>query len=131
MNTTLMVLSIAALVLAGSSSALAYWMYLQIQRTRRRQEELAGSLASALRELELLAALAVKAGNRVNRLEKEHAACGERLEALEVRGESRAFDRAIDSARNGSDSSKLARQFGLSATEASLLTVVHGGKRRA
>jgi hypothetical protein len=67
----------------------------------------------------------------VKRLEAELTALAERMGTLEVRGQSRAFDQAIDSARRGADPGRLTEQFGLSRGEADLVARLHGRKKTA
>ena len=128
----------AATILMGFSFAMTlvcaaavYWSVVRVERLRLQQTELASGLAASLRELELLAAMAAKAEVHSNRVERDYGGLAERVGVLELRGESRAYNQAIDSARGGADPAKLARQFGLSPSEASLVTLLHGAKRRA
>lgn len=120
-----------ALVTSLACATAAYWMQVQMQRLRVQHLELAAGVAATLRELELLAAMNSESASRFTRMERDHSLLSERVGVLELRGESRPYDQAIDSARRGTDPCKLARQFGLSATEASLVTLLHGAKRLA
>ncbi len=128
----------AAMVLMGFSfavtlacAAAVYWSVMRVERLRVQHDALAAGLAASVRELELLAALAAKTGADTERTERDCVSLADRVEILELRGESRSYDQAIDSARSGADPAKLARQFGLSHTEASLVTLLHGAKRSA
>ena len=131
MNSIEMILLGSLLLVATAAGVGGAWMYIHVRRLRTQHLELAAGVAATLRELELLAGMAAKAGVHVNRVDRDYAGLAERVDALELRGESRPYDRAIDSARQGTDSNRLARQFGLSPTEASLVTLLHGAKRRA
>ena len=55
----------------------------------------------------------------------------DRVDQVELRGAAHSFEQAIDSARRGADSGKLARQFGLSCGEADLVARLHGRKKSA
>lgn len=131
MNSIEMILLGSSLLLAAGAAGAVCWMYIQVRRLSLQHVELASGVAATLRELELLAAMASKAGVHVSRVQRDYAGLAERVEAIELRGETRPYDQAIDSARQGTDSTRLARQFGLSPTEATLVTLLHGSKRRA
>ena len=131
MKSAEMILLAVSLILAAASLAATGWMYIQLRAMRNRQQELTSGVAATLRELELLAAMSARSTAHAERLERDCTALAERLDVLEMRGESRPYDRAIDSARQGADPTRLARLFGLSPTEAQLVTLLHGAKRRA
>ena len=117
--------SVLSVLAAGGAVC---WSVLNVRRLRALQEMAASDLADALREIELLAAKCARAVQWSGRIERDCAALSERVGLLELRGESRLYNQAIDSARNGADPAKLARQFGLSSTEANLLLLVHGAR---
>ena len=121
-------LSAVSLLTALGAGAAAGWSVFHLRRLHARHAMLASKLAAALRELELLAAGATNSGLQGRRTDRDCAALADRIGVLESRGGSRLYNQAIDSARNGADPAKLARQFGLSKTEAKLLRLVHGGR---
>ena len=131
MSSTEIILTGMVLLAALACLPALYWSTLRIERLRVQHQELASGLAAALRELELLAAMAAKAGEHLTRVERNVGSVDERVGVLELRGESRPYHQAIDLARGGADSAKLTRQLGLSQPEANLLTLLHGAKRRA
>ncbi|MEP6547088.1 MAG: DUF2802 domain-containing protein [Gammaproteobacteria bacterium] len=67
----------------------------------------------------------------LRRVEQDYAGVAERVDLLELRGSAQSFDQAIASARRGIDSGRLAQQFGLSRSEADLVTRLHGRKKVA
>ena len=83
------------------------------------------------RELEIVASISTKAGRRVKRIEQDYSGVSERVDQVELRGAAQHFDEAIESARRGADSGRLARQFGLSRGEADLVIRLHGRKKSA
>jgi hypothetical protein len=112
-----------------SASALAN------RRLRKRSETLESSLGALRAELVLAQAgaqaEAQRALGRLDPLEQAYARMSERLRFVERRADGRSFDQAIDSARNGTESGKLAEQFGLSRGEAELVARMHGKLRQA
>jgi len=120
-----------AILLAAMSSFVALAVLMRaVQRMQARHQGLTADLAAALREMERLAAICGKLGAQAGRIERTSRHLAERLEIMELRPESRPFDRAIDSARQGADPVRLERQFGLSQTEAGLVTLLHGVRGR-
>jgi hypothetical protein len=61
--------------------------------------------------------------------EQQYAGVADRVDAVESRSTAGSFDEAIEWARRGADASRLAQQFGLSRTEAELVSRLHGRKR--
>ncbi len=102
-----------------------------VLRCKSRCLSVESSLAALRRELELASSISMKTGRRVRRVEQEHAGVAERIDSLELRGSVQSFDQAIDSARRGTESGRLAQQFGLSRSEADLVTRLHGRKKIA
>ncbi len=102
---------------------------------RRRCESLESSFAALQREFERVASISVRTGRRVQRVEHEYSGVADRVDLVESRGSStagsEALDQAIDWARRGADSDKLAQQFGLSPGEADLVSRLHGQKKSA
>ncbi len=102
-----------------------------IRGWRARCLSLETSLEGMRRELELMVSISVKTGRRVKRVEQEYSGVADRVDLVELRGAAQSFDQAIDSARRGADSGKLAQQFGLSRGEADLVERLHGRKKSA
>jgi Protein of unknown function (DUF2802) len=119
-------------VLLGLSAVLAVFV---VSRSNRRLSlrcvAVESSLAAMRNESALLASISLKTGRRVKRFEQEYVGVADRVALLELRGSAQSFDQAIDSARRGTDSGRLAEQFGLSRGEADLVTRLHGRKKTA
>jgi hypothetical protein len=102
---------------------------------RTRHDSLESSVAGLRRELELVASISVRTGRRVQRVESGYSDVAERVDLVESRGTSSAgsgsLDQAIDWARHGASSDKLAQQFGISVAEAELMTRLYGTKESA
>jgi hypothetical protein len=117
-------------VLLGVVAALAVFVLSRSNRLwRARCVAVESSMAAMRRELELMASISLKTGRRVKRMEHEYAGVADRVELVELRGSVQSFEQAIDSARRGADSGRLTEQFGLSRTEADLVTRLHGRKK--
>jgi hypothetical protein len=103
-----------------------------VRRWRTRYESLEASIAALRRELELVASISVRTGRRVQRVQHEYSGVADRIDVVESRGTSAsgALDQAIDLARRGADSDRLAQQFGLSSGEAELVARLHGRTNR-
>ena len=121
----MMVIDLVFIALVGGAF---YWVYRHIRRLREQQAGLTAKLTAALRELDLLTAMNSTSGGRMVRVERDCAQLSDRIGLIELRGETRPYHQAIDSARNGADPAKLAREFGLSSHEANLLMLVHGAR---
>jgi hypothetical protein len=126
---TLLELAGATLGLAGLIAAL--WAMRAGRGWRARCLAIESNVAALRRELEHVASLGMSTGQRLQRIEQEYSGVAERVDQVEIRGAAPSFDRAIDSARRGTDTSKLAQQFGLSLGEADLVARLHGRKKRA
>lgn len=100
-------------------------------RARAQSLILESTVEKLRRELESATSVAARAARRLKRIEQEHARMVERIDLVESRGEPRFFEQAIDSARHGADSGKLAENFGLSRGEADLISRLHGRKKSA
>ena len=127
-------LSAAALCVAVGALATAL-VALQAMRTfRARFESLETSFAVLRRELEMVASISARTGRRVQRVEHEYSDVADRVDVVESRGPATsgagALDQAIEWARRGADSDKLAEQFGLSTGEAELVARLHGQGRQ-
>jgi hypothetical protein len=104
---------------------------LSLRRLKSRQLALESRVAAMRRELEVVGSISLRSGRRVKRIEHDYAGVADRVELIELRGSVPSFDQAIDSARRGTDSSRLTQQFGLSRVEADLVTRLHGRRRTA
>jgi uncharacterized protein DUF2802 len=119
-------------VLLGLCALLAVLVLSRSQRRwRSRCVAVESSLAAIHRELQLMASISFKTGRQVKRIEHEYAGVSDRVELVEARGPAQSFDQAIDSARRGADPNRLTEQFGLSRSEADLVTRLHGRKKTA
>jgi hypothetical protein len=117
-------IAVAALltaIVAGSS----------MRRWRTRCAALESNFAELRRELELVASISMRTRGRVERIEHEYSGIADRVELVESRGVAGCFDQAIDSARRGADPNTLTQQFGLSRSEADLVTRLHGRQKLA
>jgi hypothetical protein len=125
------VIALAGAILGIFGAGLALFAIGAVRRWQNHCVSLESSLAALRRELELASSISMKTGRRVGRVEQEYAGVAERVDLLELRGSAQSFDQAIDSARRGTDSGRLAQQFGLSLGEADLVTRLHGRKKIA
>lgn len=107
--------------LAATAYALA-----ALAKFRRANLALAAQLISMDRELELLTAANSDIARRVADLERQGRVVAERMLLAESHNANRSFEEAIDSARRGAASGKLAVRFGLSRGEADLVARLHG-----
>jgi hypothetical protein len=81
---------------------------------------------SLCRDLEGLKAVSADMVRRSAFVERQYRLVAERVAVAESHNANRSFDRAIDSARRGAESGKLAARFGLSRGEADLVARLHG-----
>jgi hypothetical protein len=125
------ILGIAGALLGLCAVLAVFVMARSSRRWHTRCVAVESSLAAMHRELELMASISVKTGRRVKRIEHEYAGVVDRVELVELRGPAQSFDQAIDSARRGADPGRLTQQFGLSRSEADLVTRLHGRKKTA
>jgi len=119
----------AALAVLALLTALVTWG--SMRRWRARCASLESDCTGLRRELELLASVGARTERRLERIEQEHSGVAERLQSVESSGAAKSIDQAIDWARRGADPNKLAQQFGLSRSEAELVTRLHGRERQA
>lgn len=98
---------------------------------RERCARLEASLPGLQREIERFAAISMRTGSRVKRVEHDCSDVAARVDLVEARGPAKALDQAIDSARRGADTRRLALEFGLSRGEAELVARLHGQKKGA
>jgi hypothetical protein len=125
------VMSIGAVAFAALALLTALGAWGSMRRWRVRCESLDSNFAALRRELELVASISVRTGRRVQRIEQEYSGVADRVELVESRGAAGSFDQAIDWARRGAEPNQLAQQFGLSSSEAELVTRLHGRKNLA
>jgi len=125
------VMSIGAAALAVLALLTALGAWGSMRRWRARCEILESNFAALQRELELMASICVRTGRRVKRIEQEYSGIADRVEMVESRGAAGSFDQAIDWARRGAEPNQLAQLFGLSSSEAELVTRLHGRKKLA
>jgi hypothetical protein len=123
--TTDWILAFTIMIAAISVSFAAFFWYSQRQ-LRRRQAGLEADLLRLKREVEAATGISVRVGERLRKAEAQAKAAGERLGQLELRGEGRPYDQAIDLARRGAGVDNLIRNFGLSRGEADLVALLHG-----
>lgn len=112
--------SMAALAVVCSAYAIS-----AARRTRRRQNGLEGAVDSMRHEIEVIAGITARLGQRLDTLESTCESFSDRVRLVELRSGSRSFDEAIDLARRGADAGKLTEQFGLTGGEADLVTRLH------
>jgi hypothetical protein len=125
------VVCIAAAFVAACALVTALIALQVVRNWRARYESLESTVAGMRRELELVASISARTGRRVQRVEHDYSGVAERVDLVETRattttGTGAALDQAIDWARRGADSERIAQQFGLSSAEADLVLRLHG-----
>jgi hypothetical protein len=125
------VLAMAGAALSACALLFIAMQALSMRRLKLRYLTLESTVAAMRRELEVVGSISLRTGRRVKRFEHDYAGVADRVELIELRGSVPSFDQAIDSARRGTDSSRLTQQFGLSRVEADLVTRLHGRRRTA
>jgi hypothetical protein len=125
------VLGIAAAALGLLGLAAALFMIRALRATRARCRAVESSLAAVRRELDLVASISMKTGSRLKRMEQEYSGVADRVDLVELRGAAQSFDQAIESGGRGAAYGELTQQFGLSRSEADLMTRLHGRKKSA
>jgi hypothetical protein len=125
------IFDIAAAALAACALLAVIVLSFSVRRWRSRCVAVESTLAAMRRELEAMASISLRTGQRVKRIEHEYSGVADRIESVELRGPPQRFDQAIDSARRGVDPGRLTQQFGLSRVEADLVTRLHGRKKTA
>lgn len=103
--------------------------FVSIRRTRRELTAAMVQVAALRREVEAATAVAVRAGERLRKIDQATNQMGERLGQLELRGEGRPYDQAIALVQRGADADRLVRNFGLSRGEADLVALLHGRRK--
>ncbi len=117
----------AALGIVALFSVLALWTSLRLWRGRCISLE--NDFAALRRDLELAASIGARAGHQAKRIEQQVAGVAERVDLVETRGAVGSFEQAIEWARHGAEASQLSDRFGLSRSEAELVSRLHGRKR--
>jgi hypothetical protein len=125
------IFDIAAAALGACALLAVIVLSFSVRRWRSRCVAVESTLAAMRRELEAMASISLRTGQRVKRIEHEYSGVADRIESVELRGPPQRFDQAIDSARRGVDPGRLTQQFGLSRVEADLVTRLHGRKKTA
>ncbi|HEX3398401.1 MAG TPA: DUF2802 domain-containing protein [Steroidobacteraceae bacterium] len=125
------VFDIAAAALGACALLAVIVLSFSVRRSRKRCMAVEATLAAMRGELEAMASISLRTGQRVKRIEHEYSGVADRIESVELRGPPQRFDQAIDSARRGADSGRLTQQFGLSRVEADLVSRLHGRKKTA
>ncbi len=117
----------AVLGIVALLSVLVLWI--SLRRWRARCISLEVDFAALRRDLERAASISARAGQQVKRIEQQYAGVADRVDLVESRGAAGSFDQAIEWARRGADAGQLSHQFGLSRSEAELVSRLHGRKR--
>jgi hypothetical protein len=125
------VFEIVAAALGACALLAVLVLSISVRRWRKRCVAVESTLAAMRRELEVMASISLRTGQRVKRIEHEYSGVADRIESVELRGPPQRFDQAIDSARRGADTGRLTQQYGLSRVEADLVTRLHGRKKTA
>jgi hypothetical protein len=125
------VFDLAAAALGACALLALLLLSISVRRWRARCMAVESTLAAMRRELEVMASISLRTGQRVKRIEHEYSGVADRIESVELRGPPQRFDQAIDFARRGADPGRLTQQFGLSRVEADLVTRLHGRKKTA
>jgi hypothetical protein len=97
---------------------------------RRKLAGLARSQAAIEQAHEAITRLTVRQVNTERRNSQQLKRLEDRLGRLELRGEGRPYEQAINLAAQGEDVARLVSCFGLTAGEASLLSLLHGGPHK-
>jgi hypothetical protein len=122
------------LVIAGGAILLAaigvllVWVAVLARRTRRLDAMVRTELARAREELAQVSAQGLRIGNQQDSIEGRLRQMAERQGWLELRGEGRPFEQAIEMLRGGATRNDLVARFGLSDSEVALLVRLHGDR---
>ncbi len=127
----LIAISASTAILALTAVFVVLWQSRKIARLRREAVELHELVQHVRRETHSAVSYGSEVGKRMRKQEKDLAELTDRVCLVEELGDARAFDRAIDVARQGAEADKLVANFGISRGEAELLTVVHGKRAAA
>jgi len=108
--------------------ALLAWVAVLARRTRSLEALVRTELARARDELAQVSAQALRIGNQQHAIEGRLRQMAERQGRLELRGEGRPFEQAIENLRGGATRNDLVARFGLTESEVALLVRLHGGR---
>lgn len=126
-STYILVIAGGAMLLAAIV-ALATWVTVLARRTRGLDALVRTELARAREELAQVSAQGLHIGNQQHVIEGQLRQMAERQGRLELRGEGRPFEQAIEMLRGGATRADLVARFGLSDSEAALLVRLHGDR---
>jgi len=126
-STDILVIACGALSLLATGALLA-WVAILARRMRSLEALLRTELARAREELTQVAAQALRVGNQQHAIEGRLRQMAERQGRLELRGEGRPFEQAIEDLRGGATRNDLVARFGLTESEVALLVRLHGGR---
>lgn len=126
-STYVLVIAGGAMLLAAIV-ALATWVTVLARRTRGLDALVRTELARAREELAQVSAQGLHIGNQQHAIEGQLRQMTERQGRLELRGEGRPFEQAIEMLRGGATRADLVARFGLSDSEAALLVRLHGDR---
>jgi hypothetical protein len=126
-STDILIIAGGALSLAAVGALLA-WVAVLARRARNLEALVRTELAQARDELAQVSAQALRIGNQQHVTERRLRQLTERQGWLELRGEGRPFEQAIENLRGGATRSDLVARFGLTDSEVALLVRLHGGR---
>jgi hypothetical protein len=126
-------LPLIELVLAVLSVVLAVACYelLFVLPMRRRLLAMDDQLQVLQRAMENSAGLAGRVVSSERRIREQLGQVSDRLGKLELRGDTRSYEQAINLAAKGEGTEQLISYFGLSEGEASLVRLLHGRRPRS
>lgn len=122
------------LVIAGGATLLAVmgallaWVAVLARRTRCLDALVRTELTRTRDELAQVSAQGLRIENQQHAIEGQLRQIAERQGRLELRGEGRPFEQAIEMLRGGATRNDLVAQFGLSDSEVALLVRLHGDR---
>jgi hypothetical protein len=120
-----------AQVLAIIGAALALYELIRVAPLRRRIQEAASRSAAIEVSQKQLTDLGARIVDADRQLRAQISLIGDKMTQLELRGDSRPYEQAINVAANGGEAERLISYFGLTEGEASLVRLLHGRERRA
>lgn len=115
-----------AWLLGGGLGALLLYELLAVAPLRRQLRTLRRSQVAIERAHEGATRLTVRLVKTERRHSQQLKRLEDRLGRLELRGEGRPYEQAISLAAQGEDMARLVSCFGLTAGEASLVSLLHG-----
>ena len=120
-------LASGAVALAAIGALLA-WVAALARRVRNLDALVRADLARARDEFALVAAQTQRTEHEQQAIEERLRQFAERQGRLELRGEGRPFEQAIEMLRGGATRHDLVARFGLSDSEVALLVRMHGSR---